>query len=65
MFFGTLCTSKDNEVRKFGIAENEHKYEHNILYLYISPFIGIYKIISKYILSRFQNTNKKTFIIKN
>ncbi len=63
--FGTLCTSKDNEVRKFGIAENEHKYEHNILYLYISPFIGIYKIISKYILSRFQNTNKKTFIIKN
>ena len=62
---GTLCTSKDNVVSKFGIAENEHKYEHNILYLYISPFIGIYKIISKYVLSRFQNTNKKTFIFKN
>ena len=61
--FGTLCTSKDNHVSKFGITENEYKYEHNIFYLYVSPFIGIFKIIYNYILSRFRNTNKQTFII--
>ena len=61
--FGTLCTSKDNQVSKFGITENEYKYEHNIFYLYVSPFIGIFKIIYNYILSRFRNTNKQTFII--
>lgn len=61
--FGTLCTSKDNHVSKFGITENEYKNEHNIFYLYVSPFIGIFKIIYKYILSRFRNTNKQTFII--
>ena len=61
--FGTLCTSKDNHVSKFGITENEHKYEHNIFYLYASPFIGIFKIIYNYILSKFRNTNKQTFII--
>ena len=61
--FGTLCTSKDNHVSKFGITENEYKYEHNIFYLYVSPFIGIFKIICNYILSRFRNTNKQTFII--
>ena len=63
--FGTLCTSRNNEVSKFGISENEHKYEHNILYLYLSPFVGIYKIISKYTLSRFKNSNKQSFVIKN
>ena len=63
--FGTLCTSKDNEVSKFGITENEHKFENNIFYLYLSPFIGIYEIISKYTLSRFKNTDKQTFTIKN
>ena len=63
--FGTLCTSKNNEVGKFGLTENEHKYEHNIFYLYLSPFIGIYKMIFKFILSRFQNTSKQTSIIKN
>tara|TARA_B100000035_G_C20961870_1_gene536933 strand:+ start:104 stop:1111 length:1008 start_codon:yes stop_codon:yes gene_type:complete len=61
--FGTLCTSKDNHVSKFGITENEYKYEHNIFYLYVSPFIGIFKIIYNYILSRFRNTNKQTFIV--
>ena len=48
---------------KFGITENEYKYEHNIFYLYASPFIGIFKIIYNYILSRFRNINKQTFII--
>ena len=61
--FGTLCTSKNNHVSKFGITENEYKYEHNIFYLYVSPFIGIFKIIYNYILSRFRNANKQTFII--
>ena len=61
--FGTLCTSMDNHVSKFGITENEYKYEHNIFYLYVSPFIGIFKIIYNYILSRFRNTNKQTFIV--
>ena len=58
--FGTLCTSRDNEVSKFGITENEHKYEQNIFYLYVSPFVGTYKIISKYILSILQKLNKQT-----
>jgi len=62
--FGTLCTSRDNEVSTFGITENEHKYEQNIFYLYVSPFVGTYKIISKYILSIFQKLNKQTFITK-
>jgi hypothetical protein len=62
--FGTLCTSKGNEVSKFGITENEHKYEQNIFYLYVSPFVGVYKIISKYILSILQKLNKQTFITK-
>ena len=62
--FGTLCTSRDNEVSKFGITENEHKYEQNIFYLYVSPFVGTYKIISKYTLSILQKLNKQTFIAK-
>jgi sterol desaturase/sphingolipid hydroxylase (fatty acid hydroxylase superfamily) len=62
--FGTLCTSRDNEVSKFGITENEHKYEQNIFYLYVSPFVGTYKIISKYTLSILQKFNKQTFIAK-
>ena len=62
--FGTLCTSRDNEVNKFGISENEHKYEQNIFYLYLSPFIGAYRIISKYILSILRFLNKQTFITK-
>ena len=49
---------------KFGITENEHKYEQNIFYLYVSPFIGIYKKISKYILSMLQNLKKQTFTTK-
>ena len=63
--FGTLCTSKYNEVSKFGLSVNEHKYEHNILYLYVSPFVGMYKITSNYILSRHRKINKKTLMIKN
>ena len=62
--FGTLCTSRDNEVSKFGITENEHKYEQNIFYLYVSPFVGTYKIISKYILSILHKLNKQTLITK-
>ena len=62
--FGTLCTSRDNKVSKFGITENEHKYEQNIFYLYVSPFVGTYKIISKYIVSILQKLNKQTFITK-
>ena len=62
--FGTLCTSRDNEVSKFGITEHEHKYEQNIFYLYVSPFVGTYKIISKYILSILHKLNKQTLITK-
>ena len=56
MSFGTIY-----EVSNFGIIENEHKYEQNIFYLYLSPFIGAYKIISKYILTKFQYFYKQTY----
>ena len=33
----------------FGICEKEEIYENNIIYLYISPFIEIYKIIINFL----------------
>ena len=63
--FGTLCTSKNNEVSKFGISKNEYKYEQNILYLYFAPFIGIYKIIAKYNFFKIKDLNKPTLQSKN
>jgi len=55
--FGSLHLSKSNEYIEFGISNKKHKYENNIIYLYISPFIGIYKIFSNYVSS--QNINDK------
>jgi sterol desaturase/sphingolipid hydroxylase (fatty acid hydroxylase superfamily) len=62
--FGSLYISKNNEDVKFGISDTEHKYENNIVYLYLSPFVGIYKLILNYVSSKNIN-NKKQNIIFN
>jgi len=43
--FGSLKVSNQEEEIKFGICEKEEIKENNIIYLYTSPFIEIYKII--------------------
>tara|TARA_X000001036_G_scaffold416991_1_gene434550 strand:+ start:107 stop:1114 length:1008 start_codon:yes stop_codon:yes gene_type:complete len=60
--FGSLYVSKSNEDVKFGISEKEHKYENNIIYLYLSPFIGIYKIISNSVSLTIINLKKYNII---
>tara|TARA_Y100000991_G_scaffold54751_1_gene39987 strand:- start:300 stop:1073 length:774 start_codon:yes stop_codon:yes gene_type:complete len=60
--FGSLYISKSNEDVKFGISEKEHEYENNIIYLYLSPFIGIYKLISNYVSSKNLNVKRQTII---
>ena len=60
--FGSLYISKSNEDVKFGISEKEHEYENNIIYLYLSPFIGIYKLISNYVFSKNLNVKRQTII---
>ena len=47
--FGSLKVSNQHEEIKFGICEKEEIYENNIIYLYISPFIEIYKIIINFL----------------
>ena len=47
--FGSLKISNQHEEIKFGICEKEEIYENNIIYLYISPFIEIYKIIINFL----------------
>ena len=61
--FGSLHISKSNEDVKFGISETELKYENNIVYLYISPFIGVYKLISNYVSSKNPNFKKQNIIL--
>ena len=62
--FGSLYISKNNEEVEFGISEKKHKYENNILYLYLCPFVSIYKLISNNVF--FKNLNfKKPKIIFN
>ena len=60
--FGSLYISKNNEDVKFGISDTEHKYENNIIYLYLSPCIGIYKLISNYVSSKNLNVKRQTII---
>ena len=60
--FGSLYVSKINEDVKFGITEKEHKYENNIIYLYLGPFIGIYKIISNSVSLTIINVKKHNII---
>jgi len=60
--FGSLYVSKINEDVKFGISEKEHKYENNIIYLYLSPFIGIYKIITNSVSLTIINVKKHNII---
>ena len=57
--FGSLHLSKSNEYIEFGISNKKHKYENNIIYLYISPFIGIYKIFLNYVSSHNINGKKQ------
>ena len=56
--FGSLYISKSNEDVQFGISDTKHKYENNIIYLYLSPFIGIYKLIKSYVNSKNLNIKK-------
>jgi hypothetical protein len=60
--FGSLYISKSDEDVKFGISETEHKYENNIIYLYLSPLIGIYKLIANYISFKNVKVKKLKFI---
>ena len=60
--FGSLYISKSDEDVKFGISETEHKYENNIIYLYLSPLIGIYKLITNYVSYKNVKVKKQKFI---
>ena len=61
-FFGSLYISNNNEHVYFGISNKTNKFENNIIYLYISPLIGIYKITIAFIKSKFRSVKKQKLI---
>ncbi|MDB4238893.1 sterol desaturase family protein [Alphaproteobacteria bacterium] len=58
-FFGSLYLSNKDEQINFGISDKIKSNENNILYLYISPFLGMYKIITNYFLIKYQSNKLK------
>ena len=50
--FGSLCISVKNQEVEFGISNKKYKYENNIIYLYFSPFVGIFNILLQYVSSK-------------
>ena len=61
-FFGSLYISNNNEDVYFGISKKIDKYENNIIYLYIAPLIGIYKITVAFIKLKFRLVKKQKII---
>ncbi len=59
-FFGSLYISKKGEQFNFGISDKVLSNENNILYLYVSPFVGIYKIITNHLSTKNQSNKLKT-----
>ena len=46
LIFKSLYISNKKEKINFGISDKSESNENNIIYLYISPFLGIYKIVT-------------------
>ena len=57
-FFFLYLSNKDEQIN-FGISDKIKSNENNILYLYISPFLGMYKIITNYFLIKYQSNKLK------
>lgn len=58
-FFGSLYISNKDEQINFGISDKIKPNENNILYLYISPFLGAYKMIANYFSIKYQSNKLK------
>jgi sterol desaturase/sphingolipid hydroxylase (fatty acid hydroxylase superfamily) len=54
----TLCLSKKGQLLHYGLSKNQCKSEHQLLKLYLSPFIHIYQSVAKCLKKRIDNKVK-------
>ena len=62
-FFGSLYISNNNEHVYFGISKKIHKYENNIIFLYVTPLIRVYIITVDFFKLKYMSVKKQKLIL--